>query len=403
MVPIGPSPVKAAIRPGLRRIVLAAVLALALLAPGGVQAEELDFPVPGGHFYKQANGSGGAGSNGFAVVDGGADVNGNGIPLYSAYLELGGPSVWGFPISNRFRFGADDPFVYQAFQNGLLQWDPANRILRPANLMDMLSDAGYDPLLETWGYPQRQDDSSAGILDAARAERLGWLEDGGYPDLRASYYSRGELVLGLPGAPPQTFGWIRALRTQRSVLATYNDGPVQMASSGDDAKRIGFLNGDPLIAKGTSPSETLTATVMIAQSAAGATAGISDSPKTQYQWRVEYTTVEANCERTLLYGDVRDAYGIPRDGVWFRTWNAEGNEVFFISGVDQPISGTWIRDMGFGIHPGVWNIEIVEGVGAAKLSETAIVRFTDTCTGPDAVNIITVFFRENPPGAITGP
>ena len=81
MVPIDRAFARAEIRPALRRIVFAAVLALGLLAPGGVQAEELDFPVPGGHFYKQANGSGGAGSNGFAVVDGGADVNGNGIPL----------------------------------------------------------------------------------------------------------------------------------------------------------------------------------------------------------------------------------------------------------------------------------------------------------------------------------
>ncbi len=382
--------------------VLSLVAMLVLAGPGGVPvvlAQDLDRPVPGGRFYQQANGAGGAGTSGFSVVDGGVDDRNQPIPFYSAYQTFGGPAVLGYPISFRFRFAPADGFVYQAFQNGLLQWDPVTREVRLANLMDMLSAAGFDPQMEAWGYPRRQDDGSGGNFALAQAERLGWLETPGYADLAAAFRVRGEAILGLPGARPQTFGWIRALRTQRSVLSSQDGGAVRFAPAGDDAKRLGFLNGSPLVARGDDGDTAITILSMTAGSAVqGQPAPVSAAPP-RYQYRVVYTETANTCERTLLVGDVRDAYGVPRNAVYFRTWNDQGNELFLMSGLDQPIPGTWIRDMGPGVHPGIWNVEIVSEPGGAKLSDTATVRFDATCDTPRSANVITIFFQENPQGA----
>lgn len=383
-------------------VLVAVVMLVAAAGTSGVPqalAQDQDRAIPGGRFYQQANGAGGAGTSGYSVVDGGLDGRNQPIPFFTAYQAFGGPEVLGYPISFRFRFTAQDGFVYQAFQNGLLQWDPVSREVRLANLMDLLSAAGFDPQMEAWGYPPRQDDSSGGNFAAAQAERLGWLNTPGYADLAAAYQTRGEGILGLPGARPASFGWIRALRTQRSVLSSQNDGPVRFAPAGDDAKRLGFLNGSPMVARGDDGNTAITILDMTAGSAVASQPAPVSAAAPRYQYRVVYTQTANTCVRTLLQGDVRDAFGVPRNAVYFRTWNDQGNEVFLLSGLDQPIEGTWIRDMGPGTHPGVWNVEIVSEPGGAKLSDTATVRFDATCDTAQSANVITIFFQENPQGA----
>src|SRR5438874_11010918 len=48
-----------------RLCMLLSLLAMLAAAPAGVHADALDFDLPGGHFYKQANGQGGHGQTGY--------------------------------------------------------------------------------------------------------------------------------------------------------------------------------------------------------------------------------------------------------------------------------------------------------------------------------------------------
>ena len=108
---------------------------LALLSPP-VTAGGLDFDLAGGgHFYKQANGQGGAGETGFAITDEG------GIPFWSEYQRLGGPEVLGYPVSARFVW---DGFTVQAMQKVVFQWRPDTRSVAFVNVMDRMHDLGKD-------------------------------------------------------------------------------------------------------------------------------------------------------------------------------------------------------------------------------------------------------------------
>ncbi len=73
-----------------------------------------DLPVPQGRFFTEAlpNGNG----FGFTVVDG------HGARLWSAYQARGGVQGLGYPISRRFEW---DGAPAQAFERGILRWDPA--------------------------------------------------------------------------------------------------------------------------------------------------------------------------------------------------------------------------------------------------------------------------------------
>ncbi|MCS7001527.1 MAG: hypothetical protein NZ518_01635, partial [Dehalococcoidia bacterium] len=73
-----------------------------------------DFALPNGRFFTQARGNAPAGF-GFAVVD-------DGIQFFSAWRQLGGAAVVGFPISQRFTLPDGRPA--QAFQQFILVWQP---------------------------------------------------------------------------------------------------------------------------------------------------------------------------------------------------------------------------------------------------------------------------------------
>ena len=73
-----------------------------------------DFPVPNGHFYSEASGSGV--TSGYAITDD------DGVRLYSDFLSLGGVSQLGYPVSQRFILGG---LVTQATQKDILQWQPS--------------------------------------------------------------------------------------------------------------------------------------------------------------------------------------------------------------------------------------------------------------------------------------
>ena len=76
----------------------------------------LDYDIPGGHFFTQANGRPlGASATGFAVTDEG------GARFWSEFQRLGGVQALGYPATSRFVL---DGFVTQAFQKAVLQWRP---------------------------------------------------------------------------------------------------------------------------------------------------------------------------------------------------------------------------------------------------------------------------------------
>lgn len=72
-----------------------------------------DYAVEDGWFYSQGSSTPGTG---YAVT------NGEQGCIWNFYRDGGGPSTFGYPISERYRW---QDFVMQSFQNGLLVWHPA--------------------------------------------------------------------------------------------------------------------------------------------------------------------------------------------------------------------------------------------------------------------------------------
>ncbi|MBI4319957.1 MAG: hypothetical protein HY675_15820 [Chloroflexi bacterium] len=351
---------------------------------------QADFDIPGGRFYTQTNGRGSAADAGFAVVNGGLDAQGNEIRMYDGYLALGGPSRLGYPISRRYKEGANDAYTYQAFQNGALQWDPASKSARLTNLMDDMHGAQLDPLLERLGYARWEPDSSGGDFARARSERLSWLDDPNYADFKEAYFNSGAdptTFFGLPGGRPKTMGWIRVLRLQRAVFATYNNGPVVMASIGEDAVKVGYLAGDLLRLQSTS--ETDVAAWMLRHPGMTITAS---SPVT-LKYREDWIATAPNCSATILRGDLRDIGGNPVNGELVKTWNDWGNEVLLVVGMDRG-AGSWERFIGEGVRGGVWHVQIVHPTTGAALSPISTVRFTDQCS-PTSVQEISLHYKAN--------
>jgi hypothetical protein len=318
--------------------------------------------------------------------------------MWAAYRSLGGPESLGFPISRRFKDQTNDTFTYQAFQKGIIQWDSVSHSPRLVNIMDILHDAGLDPQLEQKGYAPWEGDASGGDYAKARQIRLGWLEAGEYADLKDAYLNTPyfETLMGLPGARPRTYGSIRVLRLQRAVLATYNNGPVIAASVGDDAKALGWMNGDSI--QPQEATERDLGAWAFRTKGQLQSQGVVVDPNTQqaaspsgYKYFVEWMETRANCSHTFLRGTLRDGYNNPVHGEKVRTWNDWGNEVISLAGGWGP--GGWERDMGDGVRPGTWHIQVIHPTSGRPLSPVIDVRFTESCKGArgDAQEIIAHF------------
>src|SRR5262245_35150725 len=95
----------------LRSLIIALALTSGLLA--GPSAAFADSEIPAGRFFEEAvpNGDGA----GFAVQDG------QGAKLWTAFQDAGGVEALGYPISRRYDL---DSSPAQAFQNGILRWNP---------------------------------------------------------------------------------------------------------------------------------------------------------------------------------------------------------------------------------------------------------------------------------------
>lgn len=360
---------------------------------------DLDFAVSGGRFYKQANGQGGSGDRGFAILDGGKDSQGNDILLYTGYQALGGDGL-GYPVSLRFRLNPGDPSIYQLTQKVLLQWDPVRGAVVVPNLFDLLSQAGFDRALANLGYPPAETDEGTDFA-TSRALRLGWLTDPGFTDFRSFYLQSPdpEGLYGLPSARPQEFGAQRVLRLQRAAFVAPPGSPPFLAYAGDAAKLTGYFSGAMLAPQAfdaaTQLEPVMRGAAASAPTPAPAPAAVAPPRLVRLDYRVEWVEGITNCSDTLLGGVVRDVAGEPRNDEWVKTWNDWGNEVLIQTGSGSRDVGDWDRMLGQGIQPGVWHAAIVDRASGALKSNVATVRFTESCAD-GGVQHVRIHFRENP-------
>ena len=217
------------------------LLALLVAPPS---TDPADFDVPGGHFYKQANGFSGSGEPGYSVLD---DDQAN---MWSEMVRLGGVERVGYPISGRFVFSG---FLTQAFQKLVLQWRPELGRVVPVNVFDELNQRGSDAwLASSRQTPYALDTSTdAGLpWDQVVARHVALLD--AYPALRAVYGARPDALetLGLPLAV-QDYGPLVTVRLQRATLQLWKAdtpwaaaGTVVVGNGGDVAKEAGLWPAD---------------------------------------------------------------------------------------------------------------------------------------------------------------
>lgn len=225
----------------------ALVIALFLVPLSGARASEpeavvsatcaSDFAIPDGWFYTQTGGEG----VGFAVRD---DAEAR---FWTAFQDLGGIPVVGYPISQRFQ---QHGFTVQAFQKMVLQWDPGAGRANAANTLDNLHQAGLDPWLESFRQVPRHQalpEDAGQPFDVITANHLALLDAN--PDIRAKFLAVPNWLtrFGLPIAY-QDFGAVRVVRAQRVVLQQWTTdtdwaraGQVIFANSGHMAREAGLF------------------------------------------------------------------------------------------------------------------------------------------------------------------
>ena len=200
-----------------------AAVALVGLAASGSAAVAASFPLHQGHFFTQTGGGEGLG---YAVRDE------PGAEFWTAFQDLGGLEVLGYPVSQPWR---DGPFGFQAFQWALLQAAPDGRV-RLANTYDLLSAAGHDAWLRTVKGVPPATTLPPGAGPLARLETLAVAAD------LLAYWRDAPNALGRFGLPlgyaPGADGGV--LRAQRAVLRL-QDGVVRLAPAGDHYKQAGMI------------------------------------------------------------------------------------------------------------------------------------------------------------------
>jgi hypothetical protein len=198
-----------------------------------------DYAIPTGHFFTQANGQGGQGGSGYALVD---DEQAR---AWTDFQRAGGVDALGYPSSRRYQSGG---LLYQATQRALLQWQPDG--LHFANVFDLLAAAGKDdwlqaahqiPKSESWdgdgGKPWPEVVAShLALLDRAPAIQARYFAEPAYLD---SY--------GLPMAVADQ-GTALVVRCQRAAFQEWKQdvpwaaaGQVTVALGGDIAKEAGLV------------------------------------------------------------------------------------------------------------------------------------------------------------------
>ncbi len=231
-----------------------------------------DFALPNGHFYKQANGQGGAGNTGYPVVNS-VLVTPNNVRFFDEFQRLGSVPLVGFPASRTFVL---DGFFTEAFQKAIFQWHPEVNQVFFLNVFDILHDLGFDPFLLSVRQVPLQLPTS---FDAGKTaeqvvnDRIALLNAN--PAIRSVYFSVDDPLLrfGLPTSQVQDFGNVFVIRLQRAVLQQWKvavpwaaAGQVTIANGGDVFKELNQLPASSVVPQ---PGPTFGQTIAIYQPAQG--------------------------------------------------------------------------------------------------------------------------------------
>jgi rare lipoprotein A len=185
-----------------------------------------DYPIQGGHFFRQAAHD--PGGKGFRIGDE------DGVSFWFEFERLGGVEALGYPISRRFQM---DGFVCQATQRAIMQWHPDEGRVQLVNVMEYLSNLGADERLAEDRWVPRP------IGDASEETRRAWLEAN--PKIQTVYAGAVDPleVFGLPLSPAVPMGPAIAMRLQRGVIYVWHEpqpwtGPeaVSVGNAGDFVK-----------------------------------------------------------------------------------------------------------------------------------------------------------------------
>ncbi len=171
-----------ALRLCLAGLALAVEVAVAFV-PGPLahaQTGIRDYPVPGGWFYSQESRMPDSPPyRGYTVIDDGDAA------FWTEFRRFGGVEVLGYPVSRRYHYPTDTGFLSQAFQRGILQWQPEQGRAAMANVFEQFTEQGRDDSLEVAGIPKpRPNDTSLSFASDAE-RRMGWLVE---PRFLARYF-----------------------------------------------------------------------------------------------------------------------------------------------------------------------------------------------------------------------
>lgn len=228
--------------PPLPPIVQSRRLTPATAIANSIEGNRLDYDIPHGHFFKEANGRGGAGITGYIVTD---DQQ---VPIWQQFRGLGGIAALGYPIADRFTL---DGFTVQAFQKVVVQWHPTDRHFYFLNVLDLLHANGDDAWLQSRQQipPPADDGADAGLTwNQVMARHLAFLA--GNATLQAYYYATPDWLdrYGLPTSAVTDEGNVLVVRCQRAALQLWKvnepwarAGQVTVANGGDLLKERGWL------------------------------------------------------------------------------------------------------------------------------------------------------------------
>lgn len=233
-------------------VAVLAALVVPLLRPEPAAAQaQLDYQIPGGWFYTQANGSDlGTSPKGYAVT------NADGVLFYDAFRFVGGVDAVGYPVSQRFTYQG---FITQVFQKAVFQWRPdqGNTVVF-ANVIDAIGDAGKDDWLDVVRstpnrLPTSFDADATSFQDIVR-KRQALLDEN--PAIKQRYFSVPDPITlyGLPTSRVVDKGNHFVVRFQRAVMQHYKEdvpwarrGQVLVANGGDLAKEAGIFPKEALV------------------------------------------------------------------------------------------------------------------------------------------------------------
>lgn len=211
--------------------------------------------IPSGGFYRGANGQGGEGRTGYAIMNTvWPGVHPIDARLYDEFLRLGQVDGTGYPASWPFVWNG---FVSQVTQKGVLQWRPEAQRIYYVNVFDELHDRGLDERLYRELQVPRMVDWSG---DAGKAWNLVVARHmavfDNFPQMRATYNAAPNPLelYGLPMSPVVDFGPFYAVRLQRAVFQLYkvatpyaHAGDVLVANGGDVAKQMGLVPAQAVV------------------------------------------------------------------------------------------------------------------------------------------------------------